>query len=113
VEKFDAGQRLREVQEVFAALAHPTRRHILLVVKFRGGAMTAGEIAARFSCSWPTTTRHLRVLESAGLLSHEKEGRTRLYRINNDKLDRAREWLRWFEASGSGPESSSAKEESQ
>jgi DNA-binding transcriptional ArsR family regulator len=102
VEKFDASQRLEEVQEVFAALAHPARRHILLVVRFRGGTMTAGEIASRFSCSWPTTSRHLRVLEEAGLLSHQKEGRTRVYRINNDKLDRAREWLRWFDTPGLG-----------
>jgi len=99
VERFDASQRLHEVNEVFAALAHPTRRHILLVVRFRGGSMTAGDIARRFSCSWPTTSRHLRVLEKAGLVTHEKEGRTRVYRINNEKLDRAREWLRWFEAS--------------
>ena len=99
MERFDASQRLHEVNEVFAALAHPTRRHILLVVRFRGGSMTAGDIARRFSCSWPTTSRHLRVLEKAGLVTHEKEGRTRVYKINNDKLGRAREWLRWFEAS--------------
>jgi len=99
VERFDAAERLQEVQEVFAALAHPARRHILLVIRFRGGSMTAGEIAGRFSCSWPTTSRHLRVLEQAGLLTYEKEGRTRLYRINNSKLDRARDWLRWFDAS--------------
>jgi DNA-binding transcriptional ArsR family regulator len=98
---------------VFGALAHPARRHILLVVNFRDGAMTAGQIAARFSCSWPTTSRHLRVLERAGLLSHEKEGRTRIYRINNYKLSRAREWLGWFEKPRQGPEADSAEEESQ
>jgi DNA-binding transcriptional ArsR family regulator len=97
VERFDANQRLNELEEVFAALAHPARRHILLVVRFRGGSMTAGEIAGRFSCSWPTTSRHLRVLEKAGLLAHEKAGRTRIYRVNNDKLDRVRDWLRWFD----------------
>ena len=97
MEKLDAQRQLEETQEVFAALAHPARRHILLVVKFRGGAMTAGEIAGRFSCSWPTTSRHLRVLEKAGLLAYEKAGRTRVYRVNNEKLDRVREWLRWFE----------------
>jgi DNA-binding transcriptional ArsR family regulator len=97
VERFDASQRLNELEEVFAALAHPARRHILLVVRFRGGSMTAGEIAGRFSCSWPTTSRHLRVLEKAGLLAHEKAGRTRIYRVNNEKLDRVRDWLRWFD----------------
>ena len=97
MEEFDARRQLEELQEVFAALAHPARRHILLVVKFRGGAMTAGEIAGRFSCSWPTTSRHLRVLEKAGLLAHAKTGRTRVYRVNNERLDRVRAWLRWLE----------------
>jgi len=66
--------------------------------------MTAGEIARRFSCSWPTTSRHLRVLEKAGLLNHEKAGRTRIYRVNNEKLDRVRDWLRWFEEPAQQPE---------
>ena len=80
-----------------SALAHPARRHILLVIHFVGGAMTAGEIADRFACSWPTTSRHLRLLEQAGLLAHEKKGRTRVYRVANDKLDVARRWLAWFD----------------
>jgi DNA-binding transcriptional ArsR family regulator len=72
-----------------------------LTLRFRGGEMTAGQIAARFACSWPTTTGHLRVLESAGVITSEKRGRERVY-----KLDRARlltvtkEWLRWFEDDG-------------
>ena len=61
-------------EKVFAALAHPQRRQILLVIHFRGGTMTAGQIADRFSCSWPTTTRHLRALESAGLVRVRKSG---------------------------------------
>lgn len=59
--------------------------------------MTAGEIAQRFSCSWPTTSRHLRVLERAGLLTHEKRGRERLYRLNRKQLDVVREWLAWLD----------------
>jgi len=70
---------------------------MLLVVWFRGGAMSAGDIAARFSHSWPTTSRHLRVLEQAGLLEQEKDGRTRLYRVRTDKLDVLRRWLSWFD----------------
>lgn len=68
----------------------------MLVVMLRGGKMTAGEIAGRFGCSWPTTSRHLRVLEKAGLITFKKEGRTRVYMIDNKKLDRVREWLGWF-----------------
>jgi DNA-binding transcriptional ArsR family regulator len=48
--------------------------------------MTAGAIAARFDCSWPTTTRHLRELEHAGLVSTEQRGRERIYRLEPDRL---------------------------
>lgn len=72
---------------------------MLLVVQFRGGTMSAGEIDERFQHTWPTTSRHLRVLERAGLLLHEKRGRTRIYRVNSEKLSVVREWLDWFESS--------------
>jgi DNA-binding transcriptional ArsR family regulator len=61
--------------------------------------MTAGEIDERFQHTWPTTSRHLRVLERAGLLVHEKRGRTRIYRVNSKKLQVVREWLDWFSSS--------------
>jgi DNA-binding transcriptional ArsR family regulator len=93
----DAQKRLAELETVFAALAHPARRQVLLVVWFRGGAMSAGEIAGRFSHSWPTTSRHLRVLIEAGLLRFEKRGRTRVYRVDDRKLQVVRDWLAWFE----------------
>lgn len=80
-----------------AALAHPARRQILMTIHFRGSA-TAGEVAGRFAHKWPTTTRHLRVLEDAGLLQQEKRGRTRLYRVNKARLSLVREWLGWFDA---------------
>ncbi|HYL59354.1 MAG TPA: metalloregulator ArsR/SmtB family transcription factor [Candidatus Acidoferrales bacterium] len=85
---------------VFSALAHPTRREMLLILNFRGGTMSAGEIAARFSCRWPTVTRHLQVLERAGLLSVTKRGRTRVYRLKRRVLlDALDGWRRWFGAS--------------
>jgi DNA-binding transcriptional ArsR family regulator len=90
-------QQLADVDEVFNALAHPSRRHILLVLQFRGGQMTAGDIANRFGCSWPTTTRHLRVLETAGLLRVEKRGRERIYRLDSTRLlEVTSAWLRSF-----------------
>lgn len=91
------GQQLAELDGVVSALAHPSRRQILLVVRFRGGEMTAGEIAERFSCAWPTVSRHLRVLERAELIVHEKQGRTRVYRLNRKKLKVLKDWLRWFD----------------
>lgn len=94
----EAQKKLAELDTALTALAHESRRHILLVVWFRGGAMTAGEIAARFGCTWPTTSRHLRVLEAAGMLEVERQGRTRSYRVNTRKLQLVQEWLNWFEA---------------
>ena len=65
----DARKELEAIDAVFKALDHPTRRQILMVLHFRGDAMTAGEIAARFSCRWPTVSRHIQVLERAGLVA--------------------------------------------
>lgn len=83
-------------EAVFIALAHPARRRILHTLNFEGGEMTAGEIAAMFSHAWPTTTRHLQVLEAAGLLVHERQGRSRLYRIDKKRLALVRKWIAWF-----------------
>ena len=82
---------------MFASLAHASRRHVLLVLHFRGGSMTAGEIAARFACSWPTTSRHLRQLERAGLIEVESRGRERVYSLNRARLQNvAGGWLSRF-----------------
>ena len=89
-------QRLEDLEVVYAALAHAARRQILLTVHFWGGTMTAGDIARRFGHSWPTTTRHLRLLTDAGLLTQERSGRARLYRLNVARLAVASDWLEWF-----------------
>src|SRR4030081_3780663 len=81
---------------VFFALAHPARRRIMLTLNFEGGSMTAGKIAEVFEHAWPTTTRHIQVLESAGLLYHEQRGRVRVYHINRRRLELVRDWLAWF-----------------
>ncbi|MBI1816787.1 MAG: helix-turn-helix transcriptional regulator [Deltaproteobacteria bacterium] len=95
--KRDPYRELEHVDQVFAALAHASRRHILLALKFHGGQMTAGEIADRFACSWPTTTRHLRQLEAAGLVVVEKVGRGRVYRLNRKRLQAVvGDWAKWF-----------------
>ena len=84
--KRDGLAELLRLEQVFSALAHPSRRQILLVLHIRGDQMTAGEIARRFSCSWPTTTRHLRVLQDAGLVSVEQQGRERCYQLERKLL---------------------------
>jgi len=88
--------RMDAYEAVFTALAHPARRRILLTLNFEGGSMTAGKIADVFEHAWPTTTRHIRVLESAGLLCHDQKGRNRVYHINRRRLELVRDWLTWF-----------------
>lgn len=88
--------RMDAYEAVFTALAHPARRRILLTLNFEGGSMTAGEIADVFEHAWPTTTRHIRVLEAAGLIYHDRQGRTRVYHINRQRLKLVRDWLEWF-----------------
>ena len=83
-------------EEVFIALAHPARRLMLMTLNFEGGAMCAGRIAAQFEHAWPTTTRHLRVLEAARLVRQERRGRERVYVIEKQRLELARDWLAWF-----------------
>jgi DNA-binding transcriptional ArsR family regulator len=91
---------LEDLEVVFKALAHASRRHILGVLNARGGSMTAGEIARRFSCSWPTTSRHLRTLEGAGLVRVDKQGREWIYVLEPDRIRRVvGGWVRWFEPS--------------
>jgi DNA-binding transcriptional ArsR family regulator len=95
-EASESKARMDAYEAVFAALAHPARRRILLTMNFKGGTMSAGEIAEIFEHAWPTTTRHLKVLESARLVKQERQGRNRLYAIDRRRLDLVREWLDWF-----------------
>jgi len=94
--KRETKTRLDAYEAVFSALAHPARRLILLNLYFNGGQMTAGEIASNFAHAWQTTTRHLQVLEEARLITHEKKGRQRIYRIDLKRLRLVTDWLAHF-----------------
>ena len=87
--------KLEDIDTVFRALAHASRRQILLVLHFHGGSMTAGEIAGRFACAWPTTSRHLRRLQDAGLVDVTKAGREWTYTLRRDRLQSVA--VDWFE----------------
>jgi DNA-binding transcriptional ArsR family regulator len=73
-----------EVADVFKALADPTRRQILQ--DLRGGELTAGEIAGRFTISGPSVSRHLGVLRGAGLVAERREANRIYYRLVTDRL---------------------------
>lgn len=79
---------LAEIEVVFSALAHEARRHVILLLSNLGGELPSGYLAARFQHSWPTTTRHLNVLEKAGLVEVRREGRSSHYRLNRERLQR-------------------------
>src|SRR5215470_5320305 len=80
--------RLEETEAVFAALAHGVRRHIVQLLSHLGGELPSGYLAKRFAHSWPTTTRHLRVLEAAGLVTVRRQGRSSVYRLERDRIRR-------------------------
>jgi DNA-binding transcriptional ArsR family regulator len=69
---------------VFRALADPTRRQIL--EDLRPGELTAGEIAARFTISAPSISRHLGVLKSAGLVTERRQANRIYYSLVEQRL---------------------------
>ncbi len=75
----------------FRALADPTRRRILRLL--RAKSRTSGEIAEVFDSSWPTISRHLTVLRSAGLIVRERKGQFIEYDINTSVLQEVIELL--------------------
>src|SRR5436309_8376269 len=82
---------LVDLDAIFAALAHPIRRAI--VERLAGGDATVGELAEPHKVSLPAISRHLRVLEDAGLLQVEPEGRVHRCQIDAAPLSAAFGWL--------------------
>jgi DNA-binding transcriptional ArsR family regulator len=75
----------------FAALADPTRRAIL--TRLAHGESSVGELAEPFDMSLPAISKHLRVLEAAGLLAREKDGRVHRCHLVADPLKEAVAWI--------------------
>ena len=76
---------------VFAAVADPTRRAILDLLRRR--EMSAGELASRFPVSRPAISRHVRVLREAGLLTERREAQWRRYSLNPVPLVQVDRWI--------------------
>jgi|YelNatPaOPRAMG01_1025707.scaffolds.fasta_scaffold23050_6 DNA-binding transcriptional ArsR family regulator len=73
------------LNDIFKALSDETRRKILAMLSEKD--LTAGEIAGRFSQSWPTISHHLEVLEKAGLITSQRDGRNIIYSLNVTVFD--------------------------
>lgn len=80
-----------ELSAVFSALADPTRRAIL--ARLSEGEAPVKELAAPFDLSGPAITKHLNVLERAGLISRGREGQMRPCRLEPDALAPAADWI--------------------
>jgi DNA-binding transcriptional ArsR family regulator len=76
----------------FSALADPTRRSIL--TRLAEGEATVNELAEPFPVSLPAISRHLKVLERAGLIVRSRDAQWRPSRLHADPLDDAAEWIR-------------------
>ncbi|MBI1367806.1 MAG: metalloregulator ArsR/SmtB family transcription factor [Planctomycetes bacterium] len=82
------------LDRTFAALADPTRRAILL--RLSEGEAAAGELAEPFAISAPAVSRHLRVLEEAGLIVRRVDGQHRRMRLDPAALRSASAWLDFY-----------------
>jgi DNA-binding transcriptional ArsR family regulator len=84
-------KRTEGLDETFAALADPTRREIL--VALAQGDRSVSDLAAPFNMSLPAVSKHLGVLERAGLITREREGRVRRCRLEREPLADALQWI--------------------
>jgi DNA-binding transcriptional ArsR family regulator len=80
-----------ELDQAFTALADPTRRAIL--ARLAGGEAGVLELAGPFPMSQPAISKHLKVLEVAGLVSRRREARRRLCRLEPQRLKQLSDWV--------------------
>jgi DNA-binding transcriptional ArsR family regulator len=80
---------------VFHALAHDARRAMLR--RLAGGELTVGELAGPLAMSLAAASKHVQVLERAGLLLRTVDGRRHVCRLRAAPLAQADTWLRWYE----------------
>jgi ArsR family transcriptional regulator, repressor of sdpIR and other operons len=73
------------IAHAYRALGDPTRREILRLL--REGDVRAGDLATQFEISWPSVSRHLKVLEAAGLVSSARRGGNIIYSLQTSVLE--------------------------
>ena len=86
--------RTDRLDDTFAALADPTRRAIL--ARLMGGAATVTELAEPFDMSLPAVSKHLKVLEKAGLITRGREAQWRPCRLEADPLREVADWVEGY-----------------
>jgi DNA-binding transcriptional ArsR family regulator len=88
--------RAATTSDVFNAIAEPRRREIIDVLA-GGREHAVGELVARLQIAQPAVSKHLGVLRKVGIVSMNKNGQQRLYRLNSVKLKPVYDWLKTFE----------------
>jgi DNA-binding transcriptional ArsR family regulator len=83
------------MNDVFHALAHDARRAML--AQLASGDLTVGQLAEPFAMSLEAASKHIRVLERAGLVRRTVEGRRHICRLSPEPLASAYSWLRFYE----------------
>lgn len=83
-----------DLNATFAALADPTRRAIL--ARLATGDASVGELAEPFAMSLPAVSKHLGVLEDAGLLMRQKDGRVRRCQLQPEPMRHAAQWIEQY-----------------
>jgi DNA-binding transcriptional ArsR family regulator len=81
--------------DVFGAISHPARRHMLDLLAEADRSVNT--IAGHFKMSRPAVSQHLRVLLQSGLVTEQRHGRERRYRLLPEQLHPVREWLAQYE----------------
>lgn len=84
-----------DLDAVFHALADPTRRAMLR--RLADGESTIGELAAPFRMSFAGASKHVKTLESAGLVQRTVQGRTHKCRLSAESMAEAFRWMRFYE----------------
>jgi DNA-binding transcriptional ArsR family regulator len=91
----------RKLDATFNALSDGTRRSMIHALA-RGETRSAGELGRQFRSAQPTISRHLRVLERAGLIERRVEGRIHRFRLRREALHEAQTWLARHQAFWTG-----------
>lgn len=82
----------QDLSSVFAALGDPTR--LAIIQRLAEGEASVQELAGPFAISGPAISRHLKVLEQAGLISRGRDAQFRPCRLEREKLEEIRDWTK-------------------
>lgn len=94
MEQIGYGKSSADLDAIFAALADPTRRAML--TRLADGEASVGELAAPFQISQPAISKHLKVLEKAGLVERAIDEQRRPARLKAEPMAEAVEWINYF-----------------